>query len=70
VGRQLGLITFTLLMTAVNPTVSGVEVFRLRRLSSSRYALVATALATWLCQRSQPPGDKPRQSSDVQRHTL
>ena len=63
-GVSFGLITFALLLTAINPTLSGVEVFRLPALVAIGGILLvasATALAMWLRvnDRSQQ-NDRPQ----------
>jgi hypothetical protein len=62
-----GLITFTLLLTAINPTLSGVEVFRLPAIVVIGGILLvasAFALAMWLrvndrsWQNDKPPDNR------------
>jgi hypothetical protein len=63
-GVSFGLITFTLLLTAVNPTLSGVEVFRLPAVVIIGGLLLvasAVALAMWLrVNDRQWQNDKPQ----------
>lgn len=63
-GMGFGLITFALLATAVNPTLSGVEVFRLPAIVVMGGILLvasAVALATWLrVNDRQWQNDKPQ----------
>jgi len=63
-GVGFGLITFTLLATAVNPTLSGVEVFRLPAIIVIGGILLiasAVALAAWLrVNDRQWQNDKPQ----------
>jgi uncharacterized membrane protein YidH (DUF202 family) len=65
-GVGFGLITFTLLATAVNPTLSGVEVFRLPAVVVIGGILLiasAVALATWLRVNDRRwQNDKPQDS--------
>jgi hypothetical protein len=61
---SFGLITFTLLLTAINPTLSGVEVFRLPAIITIGAVLLvasAVALAMWLRVNDRSwQNDKPQ----------
>ena len=63
-GVSFGLITFTLLLTAINPTLSGVEVFRLPAIIVIGGILLiasAFALAMWLRVNDRSwQNDKPQ----------
>ena len=63
-GVSFGLITFTLLLTAINPTLSGVEVFRLPAIIVIGVILLiasAFALAMWLRVNDRSwQNDKPQ----------